>query len=129
MSPKTVELPQVSSICKGYVALSQDPKSCYIGSTYQRGDLTDTPQPDWVKEELFPKSLSFFPLSSILKWRSAAPHFVSLVRALFAHCFKGQREYLGPDGNGLSRIALSCLFWQRASERYARAQSRPFRAG
>jgi glycine/D-amino acid oxidase-like deaminating enzyme len=58
---QTVELPKASSICKGYVALSQDPQICYVGSTYQRGDFTDDPQPDLVKEELFPKISFFFP--------------------------------------------------------------------
>ena len=59
--PKTAEFPKSSSICKGYVALSQDPEVCYIGSTYQRGDLTDNPQLELAKEELFPKIAFFFP--------------------------------------------------------------------
>lgn len=66
-APHTVDLPEASSICKGYVALSQDPKICYIGSTYQRGDFTDRPEPDLAKEELFPKIASFFPSVSDLK--------------------------------------------------------------
>ncbi len=59
--PETVTLPEASSICKGYVALAQERKTCFIGSTYQRGDLSEDLQPEWVKEELFPKVASFFP--------------------------------------------------------------------
>lgn len=65
--PETVRLPGASSICKGYVALSHHPKTCYIGSTYQRGDLTENLQPELAKEELFPKIAFFFPSVSDLK--------------------------------------------------------------
>jgi glycine/D-amino acid oxidase-like deaminating enzyme len=59
--PKSVQLPEASAIGKGYVALSQEAGTCFIGSTYQRGDLTDIPQPELAKEVLFPKVGSFFP--------------------------------------------------------------------
>ena len=62
-----VELPKASSIGKGYVALSQDPQVCYIGSTYQRGDLTGSLQLELAKEELFPNIAFFFPSVTNLK--------------------------------------------------------------
>lgn len=55
------QLPQASTICKGYIALSRESKTCYVGSTYQRGDLSEDPQPELAKEELFPKISFFFP--------------------------------------------------------------------
>ena len=55
------QLPKASSICKGYIALSQEPQTCFIGSTYQRGDQSLVVQPELVKAELFPKVSFFFP--------------------------------------------------------------------
>ncbi|MGC1878061.1 MAG: FAD-dependent oxidoreductase [Rhabdochlamydiaceae bacterium] len=59
--PKSVALPETSSIGKGYVALTQDRTTCVIGSTYERGELTPTPQPGLAKSRLFPKIAAFFP--------------------------------------------------------------------
>ncbi len=59
--PHHVQLPEASSICKGYVALTQDPETCFLGSTYQRDDDTLTPQPELAKEELFSKIGFFYP--------------------------------------------------------------------
>src|ERR1700722_201808 len=59
--PEAVQLPQASSICKGYVALSQDPQTCFLGSTYERGDLSDKPQLELAKADLIPKISYFFP--------------------------------------------------------------------
>jgi glycine/D-amino acid oxidase-like deaminating enzyme len=60
-APETVVLPEASSICKGYVALTQESKICFVGSTYQRGDMSELLQPALAKEELFPKIACFFP--------------------------------------------------------------------
>jgi glycine/D-amino acid oxidase-like deaminating enzyme len=59
--PHHVQLPEASSICKGYLALTQDPGTCFLGSTYQRGDDTLTLQPELAREELFPKIARFYP--------------------------------------------------------------------
>lgn len=59
--PEQAELPKASSICKGYVALAQEPRTCFLGSTYQRGDQTLGEQPELAREELFPKIAHFYP--------------------------------------------------------------------
>jgi glycine/D-amino acid oxidase-like deaminating enzyme len=59
--PEKVMLPDASLICTGYVALAEERKSCFIGSTYQRGDMSENPQPELVKKELFAKIACFFP--------------------------------------------------------------------
>ncbi|MES2123026.1 MAG: FAD-binding oxidoreductase [Chlamydiota bacterium] len=50
-----------SCICKGYLAVSDRERICYIGSTYERQDLSEEAQPERVKRELFPKIALFFP--------------------------------------------------------------------
>jgi glycine/D-amino acid oxidase-like deaminating enzyme len=60
-TPSSLQLPEASTIGKGYLALSQEPNVCFIGSTYQRGDFTDTPQSELAKEQLFPNIRFFFP--------------------------------------------------------------------
>jgi glycine/D-amino acid oxidase-like deaminating enzyme len=59
--PEMVVLPEASAICKGYIALTQESNTCFIGSTYQRGDLSEHPQPELTQAELFPKIAHFFP--------------------------------------------------------------------
>jgi glycine/D-amino acid oxidase-like deaminating enzyme len=59
--PDKGRLPEASTICKGYIALSQEPNICYIGSTYQRGDSTVTVQSELAKKELFSKVGYFYP--------------------------------------------------------------------
>jgi glycine/D-amino acid oxidase-like deaminating enzyme len=59
--PEGVQLPKASSISKGYVALSQDQRTCFLGSTYERGEVTEEPQADVAKADLLPKISTFFP--------------------------------------------------------------------
>jgi glycine/D-amino acid oxidase-like deaminating enzyme len=59
--PESVKLLEASSICKGYIAVTQDSRTCFIGSTYQRGEMSEHLQPELAKEELFPKIAFFFP--------------------------------------------------------------------
>lgn len=59
--PEQACLPEASCICKGYIALMQEPRTCFVGSTYQRGDQTLGQQSDLAKQELFPKIAYFYP--------------------------------------------------------------------
>ncbi len=59
--PEAVVLPEASAICKGYLALTQERNTCFIGSTYQRADMSEHLQPELAKAELFPKIACFFP--------------------------------------------------------------------
>ncbi len=56
-----MQLPPSSMICKGYIALSSQPDICHIGSTYERDDLTETPDAAKAQGDLFPKVSMFFP--------------------------------------------------------------------
>ncbi len=56
-----IELPQKSSICKGYLALSGEKGICHIGSTYERGVVNDVPDPVMARAALLPKIGLFFP--------------------------------------------------------------------
>ena len=60
-APETVTLPHASSVCKGYIALTEESKACFVGSTYQREDRSEDLQPELVKKELFAKIACFFP--------------------------------------------------------------------
>ncbi len=59
--PDHVQLPEASSIGKGYITLTEEPGTCFLGSTYQRGDDTLAPQPELAKEKLFSKIGFFYP--------------------------------------------------------------------
>lgn len=50
-----------SAIGNGYLALSGEKGYCYLGSTYERGNLSDVPDLESAKRDLFPKMNSFFP--------------------------------------------------------------------
>lgn len=56
-----VELPDRSLIGRGYVALSSMPGVCYVGSTYERGEESESPNKERAREILFPKIRQFFP--------------------------------------------------------------------
>ncbi|MBS0603878.1 MAG: FAD-binding oxidoreductase [Verrucomicrobia bacterium] len=60
-APKAVELPENSSIGKGYVALPSDDRVCHIGSTYERGEKNPAPDQALAMSTLFPKIRQFFP--------------------------------------------------------------------
>jgi glycine/D-amino acid oxidase-like deaminating enzyme len=60
-APDTVSLPTKSSICKGYMALSPEKGICHLGSTYERGEVDDTPNLTLAKNTLFPKIALMFP--------------------------------------------------------------------
>lgn len=60
-APEGVDLPSASAIGKGYVALSSDPRTCLVGSTYERDNLTETPDSELAKSLLFEKIGLFFP--------------------------------------------------------------------
>lgn len=53
--------PEASSICKGYIALTSEPDTCFVGSTYERGDMTESPNLQFAQQELFPKVGFFYP--------------------------------------------------------------------
>ncbi len=59
--PETLTPFSQSCICKGYLAVSDRERICYIGSTYERQDLSEEAHPERVKRELFPKIALFFP--------------------------------------------------------------------
>ena len=59
--PESTLLPQKSSICKGYLALSHEKGICHLGSTYERGEIDDTPNMTLAKNTLFPKIALIFP--------------------------------------------------------------------
>ncbi len=61
LTPDEVQLPESSSLCKGSLVLTQDPKTCFIGSTYERGELSEVSDLEFAKKELFPKVGFFFP--------------------------------------------------------------------
>jgi len=65
--PDRAQLPEASCICKGYVALTEEPRVCFVGSTYERGDQTPDINPRLVKEELFPKIAFFYPDVDLLQ--------------------------------------------------------------
>lgn len=56
-----LDLPEKSSICKGYIALSVEKGVCSIGSTYERSFSNEDPDPALAKSLLFPKMASLFP--------------------------------------------------------------------
>lgn len=56
-----LELPKKSLIGKGYIALSSEPKVCYVGSTYEKGEVDAAPDVAIAKEILIPKIGQFFP--------------------------------------------------------------------
>jgi len=60
-APESVSLPQLSSICKGYIALASEKRMCSIGSTYERGVENDHPDVEGAKKTLYPKIALFFP--------------------------------------------------------------------
>ena len=60
-APDGVSLPATSIIGKGYVTLASDPRTCFVGSTYERQDLTETPDPEGAKNLLWEKISAFFP--------------------------------------------------------------------
>jgi glycine/D-amino acid oxidase-like deaminating enzyme len=59
--PESTLLPQKSAICKGYLALSPEKGICHLGSTYERGEIDDTPNSALAKRVLFPKIARIFP--------------------------------------------------------------------
>ena len=59
--PETEPTLEKSAIGKGYVAISQAPRMCYIGSTYERGVIDEIPDVAKAKSLLFPKIGLFFP--------------------------------------------------------------------
>ena len=65
--PDGVPLPETSSLCKGSLVLTQDPKTCFIGSTYERGVLNEASDLKFAKNELFPKVGFFFPSVNALE--------------------------------------------------------------
>ncbi len=59
--PESTLLPEKSSICKGYLALSHEKGICHLGSTYERGEIDATPNTALAKNTLFPKIALIFP--------------------------------------------------------------------
>jgi glycine/D-amino acid oxidase-like deaminating enzyme len=59
--PDQIDLPERSAIGKGYIALSAQRNVCFVGSTYERDDLTESPNSERAKELLFEKIGQFFP--------------------------------------------------------------------
>jgi glycine/D-amino acid oxidase-like deaminating enzyme len=54
-------LPERSLIGRGYIALAGTKDSCYVGSTYERGEVDEIPNPTLAEGILFPKIEQFFP--------------------------------------------------------------------
>lgn len=50
-----------SCICKGYLAVSDNERICYIGSTYEKENLFEEADRDVARRELFPKIALFYP--------------------------------------------------------------------
>lgn len=59
-APEGVELPERSSIGKGYLARMGEERQCCVGSTYERGVTDEIPDPETAKAGLFPKIGQFF---------------------------------------------------------------------
>ncbi len=59
--------PSASTLGKGYIALSRNPQECFVGSTYERDDMTENPDAQKAKELLFDKIGAFFPAVNELK--------------------------------------------------------------
>ena len=62
---EALDLPETSSIGKGYLARMGEERQCCVGSTYERGVTDETPDPETAKARLFPKIGQFFPGLSI----------------------------------------------------------------
>jgi glycine/D-amino acid oxidase-like deaminating enzyme len=56
-----------SLIGKGYMVPAEDPRYCYLGSTYEKQDLTETPDLDIAIREILPRIASFYPEADKLK--------------------------------------------------------------
>ena len=50
-----------SLIGNGYVAMTECRSTCHLGSTYEKGTLSDVPDVESARAEVLPKILSFFP--------------------------------------------------------------------
>lgn len=59
--PENVECISSSMIGKGYMALTQEPRTALVGSTYERDYLNEEPDAGLAKELLFEKIAQFFP--------------------------------------------------------------------
>jgi glycine/D-amino acid oxidase-like deaminating enzyme len=59
--PEEIVFPERSLIGKGYIAKAQKEGFCYIGSTYERGSLSEVPDLDKAKAELIPKAILIHP--------------------------------------------------------------------
>ncbi|MBS0621055.1 MAG: FAD-binding oxidoreductase [Verrucomicrobia bacterium] len=58
---------KTSWIGKGYIAKGADEGICYVGSTYERGDLSETPNLEDTQKQLFAQAASFFPATENLQ--------------------------------------------------------------
>ena len=61
--PEGMAFPGMSLIGKGYIAQAQEEGFCYFGSTYERGQLSETPDLEKAKAELIPKAILIHPES------------------------------------------------------------------
>ena len=77
--PEHVEFPQQSIIGKGYIAHAEDPRCCYVGSTYERGQLSALPDRggEVAMAHILLKIAAFYPARS-------PPFPLSTVGLLFA---------------------------------------------
>lgn len=60
-APSSVTLPRSSLISKGYLAFLKGTRVCYVGSTYERSQVDEIPDPLFAKPDLFGKIEKFFP--------------------------------------------------------------------
>lgn len=60
-APQGMDLLPSSAIGKGYIALTQEPGICLVGSTYEREYANEDPDAQLAKHILFDKIGSFFP--------------------------------------------------------------------
>lgn len=58
-APDDIPLLPSSAIGKGYIALTHDPRTCFVGSTYEREYLTEAPNVELAKSLLFKKRAVF----------------------------------------------------------------------
>ncbi len=59
--PDNCNLPTEAIIGKGYIAHAEDPKYCYVGSTYERGVTCSMPNRDVAVAQILPKIAQFYP--------------------------------------------------------------------
>jgi glycine/D-amino acid oxidase-like deaminating enzyme len=59
--PENVDFPAQSVIRKGYIAHAREERLCYIGSTYERGQLSELPDRERAEKELLDKAQQMHP--------------------------------------------------------------------